>query len=170
MPDRVKETVFNILGCHYACPGALPPIQVADVFAGSGSLGLEALSRGADFCTFFERDPEALAVLRKNVESIGAADVSTVMTRDAWRFAVCGTEERRFELVFLDPPYRHSDDVSEHGPVRQYLTRLGAFNRDRPLVVLHHRAKVSYDMPASEPWRVIDRRTIGTSSISFFAS
>ena len=85
VPDRVKESIFNILGNHYDCLGSLPPIRVADVFAGGGSMGLEALSRGAAHCTFFERDRTALAVLRKNFTTLDVKKEATIIARDAWR-------------------------------------------------------------------------------------
>ena len=67
MPDRLKEAIFAMLGDYYDCPGELPELHVADVFAGSGSLGLEALSRGASTCYFFERDRKALEMLKINL-------------------------------------------------------------------------------------------------------
>src|SRR3972149_2479777 len=84
MPDRVKQTIFDMLGSRYDCPGALPPLLVADVFAGGGSMGWEALSRGAAFCGFFERAREALDALRRNVESLGAGLESSIVSGDAW--------------------------------------------------------------------------------------
>src|SRR3989304_6946937 len=79
MPDRVKQAIFDMLGSRYDDPGALPPLLVADVFAGGGSMGLEALSRGAAFCSFFERDRQALEALCSNIESLGAGQESRVV-------------------------------------------------------------------------------------------
>lgn len=168
MPDRVKETLFGVLGSYYGCPGALPAVHVADVFAGSGSIGLEALSRGAVSCCFFERERQALEALRKNIEVLGAADVSMVVKGDAWSSAVSGVEERRFDLVFLDPPYRESEDTSEDGHVRKYLARVAGPEDDRPLVVLHHSAQVVFEVKETEHWQVLDRRIIGTGCVTFF--
>ncbi len=168
MPDRVKEAVFSILGSHYGHPGAMPSLRVADVFAGSGSMGLEALSRGAASCCFFERDRVALDALRQNVRVLGAGALATVVTRDAWRAAVADPDERSFELVFLDPPYRDSEDSSESGAVKRYLVRLAEVEDNRPLVVLHHAAAVRFEMDDMDMWRVSDRRTFGTNAVSFF--
>jgi 16S rRNA (guanine966-N2)-methyltransferase len=169
MPDRVKEAVFNILGSHYACPGGLPALRVADVFAGSGSMGLEALSRGAAHCCFYERDRDAVEALRRNLEVLGVGSEATIVTADAWRRAVAGSDGRPFELVFLDPPYRDSEDTSSAGAIGRYLSRLGERDDSMPLVVLHHRAGIRFVMGTDDPWRVVDRRTLGSSAVTFFA-
>lgn len=168
MPDRVKEAVFSILGSHFGCLGTLPSLLVADVFAGSGSIGLEALSRGAATCCFFERDRQALNALRRNIEALGAGEAATVVTRDAWRHAVSDPDEHPFDLVFLDPPYRDSQDTSENGAVRRYLARMGRPDDDKPLVVLHHSVTARYEAQATDLWRIVDQRTFGTNSITFF--
>ena len=168
MPDRVKEAVFNILGSHYECPGALPPLLVADVFAGSGSMGLEALSRGAAACCFFERDRHALDALRDNVRALSAESASAIIVRDAWRFAVSDTEGKSFDLVFLDPPYRDSRDASDRGPVQRYLARLRRDVGKTPLVVLHHPSAVRYEPPLAGTWQIADHRTFGTNAITIF--
>lgn len=169
MPDRVKEAVFDILGTQYGCPGALPPLCVADVFAGSGSMGLEALSRGAASCCFFERNRAALAALRQNIEALGAGGAATIVTRDAWRHAVLGADGRPFDLVFLDPPYGDSEDTSAKGAVSRYLQRLGELDENRPLVVLHHKAPACFEAKTADLWRIVDQRRFGTNAITFFA-
>lgn len=169
MPDRVKEAVFDILGTYYGCPGALPPLRVADVFAGSGSMGLEALSRGAAWCCFFERNRGALGALRRNIEALGARGAATIVTHDAWRHAVLAADGRPFDLVLLDPPYRDSEDASEDGIVRRYLGRVGELDENRPLIVLHHQATVRFEAGATDLWRIVDQRSFGTNTVTFFA-
>ena len=169
MPDRVRESLFNILGERYGCPGGLPTLHVADVFAGSGSIGLEALSRGADHCCFFEREREALAALRRNIDALQAESVATVITTDAWRRATMGVDGQPLELVFFDPPYRDSSDSSKTGAVAQYLARLSEKGQPAPLVVLHHKAKVVYETGVCAGWTVEDIRTIGSNALTFFA-
>jgi 16S rRNA (guanine(966)-N(2))-methyltransferase RsmD len=168
VPDRVKQTVFDILGSRFGTPGALPPLRVADVFAGSGSMGLEALSRGAQSCCFYERDREVLAVLRRNVETLRAGAVSTIIVRDAWRAAARDPNGRAFDLIFLDPPYRDSEDVSPIGEVSRFLHRLAEDADNRPLVILHHFSKVRFSLDADNPWSIGDERTIGSSAVTFF--
>ncbi len=168
LPDRVRESLFNILGERYGCPGGLPALCVADVFAGSGSIGLEALSRGAGHCCFFERGREALAALRRNIDALQAESTTTVITADAWQRATMGVEGQPLELVFLDPPYRDSNDSSKTGTVAQYLARLGENSHPAPLVVLHHEASVTYETGVCPGWTVEDTRTIGTNTLTFF--
>ena len=95
--DRQKESLFNVLR------EALPCLGVVDVFAGSGSLGLEALSRGAEQGTFVERGRPALQALRKNMETLGFADRAHVLARDV--FSIDPERLHPFSLLFLDPPF-----------------------------------------------------------------
>lgn len=169
MPDRVKEALFDLLGSRYQCPGELPPIRVADVFAGSGSMGLEALSRGASHCWFFERERVALTALRKNIETLDAADRTRVITTDAWRSAVRPSPGEAFELIFLDPPYRDSEDSSPRGLVAQFLARVSQEDDNRPLVVLHHPRTSRFGDDLSPPWTIVDHRIFGSNGVTLFA-
>ena len=166
MPDRVKETVFNILGSRYGCPGALPPLSVADVFSGSGSMGLDSLSRGAASCSFFERDRDALEALRRNLAALDVGEIATVRTGNAWEEAVLDRAGQPFDLVFLDPPYSDSQDTSEAGCVARYLSRLGEGADSKPLVVLHHRAKFRFETVPAPAWQLAESRTFGTHAIT----
>ncbi len=96
--DRAREAWMSVL--HMSLPDA----RVLDLFAGSGALGLEALSRGAAEATFVENDPRAIAALRKNLATLGAADRSTIVRTDAIRF-VKKLDAGAFDIVFADPPY-----------------------------------------------------------------
>jgi len=96
--DRVRETLFSMLASRL---GSLEGLRVADVYAGSGALGLEALSRGAASATFVEQDPKALAAIRANVEALGAGDRARVLARTAQNLPA----GEGFDLVFADPPY-----------------------------------------------------------------
>ncbi len=100
--DRVRQALFDmILHAPWGGRSAIEGVRVADVFAGTGALGLEALSRGAGFVTFVENDVASLRALRANVVACGAAERSRVLATDALalpRGEACG-------LVFLDPPY-----------------------------------------------------------------
>ena len=168
MPDRVKAAVFSMLGSYYDVPGLLPPLRVADVFAGSGAMGLEALSRGAARCWFYERDHEALAALRRNRRSLGAGDRSAIVIGDGWIAAVRAPDADPFDLVLMDPPYRDCIDVSKAGAVQRFLSDLSEQEDNRPLLVLHHPAKVQFTLPDDDPWRVADQRRFGTNAISLF--
>lgn len=169
MPDRVKESIFNMLAARYGTPGTLPPMNVADVFAGSGSMGLEALSRGAATCVFFERDRIALDALRDNIAALRAEPRAIVVSGDAWRLAA-SRDEPPVELIFLDPPYQDSRDASEGGPVHAFLRRLREKGPASTVVVLHHPADVEFHADSSLGWNVTERRDYGTNGVTIFNS
>jgi 16S rRNA (guanine966-N2)-methyltransferase len=102
--DRTREALFNLLAHGgYATPPAPEGMRVLDLFAGTGALGLEAVSRGAAHATFVETGRPALALLAANVAKLGAAAQATVIAADATRLGPCPGAP--FDLVFLDPPY-----------------------------------------------------------------
>jgi 16S rRNA (guanine966-N2)-methyltransferase len=101
--DRVREAVFNILE-HGIADFAIPGIRVLDLFAGTGALGLEALSRGAVFCLFIDEDAAARGLIRRNIETLGLTGTTKVFRRDAANLGSAG-HLGGFRLVFLDPPY-----------------------------------------------------------------
>ena len=164
MPDRVKQTVFDVLGSHFGTPGRMPALCVADVFAGSGSMGLESLSRGARRCVFFERDQAALAALQENIVTLQAD--GEICRGDAWREAADWSGEP-FELMFLDPPYRDSKDPTPTGQVARFLQRLVRGPTGHRVIVFHHESRLAFELQADSPWQIIDTRTIGTNSITF---
>jgi 16S rRNA (guanine966-N2)-methyltransferase len=102
--DRVREALFSILGQR------VQDARVLDLFAGSGALGLEALSRGARHATFVDSGPAALAALRDNLATLGAE--AEVVRADAVRWLRAAPDgARQYDLVFLDPPYRRAADL-----------------------------------------------------------
>ena len=101
--DRLRESLFNILTHAYGDP--LQGARVLDLFAGTGALGIEAISRGAAFALFVDNGTEARALLRNNVESLGLGGVTKVFRRDASNLGPAHPVEP-FSMVFLDPPYR----------------------------------------------------------------
>ncbi len=101
--DRLRESLFNILIHAYDNPAQ--DARVLDLFAGTGALGIEAISRGAAFTLFVDNGTEARALLRNNVEALGLGGVTKVYRRDATHLGPAHPMEP-FALVFLDPPYR----------------------------------------------------------------
>ena len=101
--DRTREALFNIL-THGVDAFSLQDSRVLDLFAGTGALGLEALSRGARFALFVDENAASRALVRRNVEAMGATGISKIWRRDACRL---GKREQLqpFDLVFADPPY-----------------------------------------------------------------
>lgn len=100
--DRLRESLFNILAHAYGDP--VSGARVLDLFSGTGALGLEALSRGAKFVLFVDDGTEARALIRQNVEALGAAGASRIFRRDATKLGDVHPNEP-FSLAFLDPPY-----------------------------------------------------------------
>ncbi len=101
--DRVRESIFNILA-HGIEGFRLGNARVIDLFAGTGALGLEALSRGAQYCLFVEDGAETRALIRDNVEALGLTGATKIFRRDATSLGPAGAMAP-FDLAFLDPPY-----------------------------------------------------------------
>lgn len=151
--DRVREAVFSIVG---AVDGA----SVLDLFAGSGAMGLEALSRGAASCVFVERERAAAAVIQANLEKLrltGAVvanrDVAAVLRDDRGR-------GRRYDLVLIDPPYeeweRHAAGLAEHVP---------ALLEDDALVVVETAERTEPELPLA----LVTTRRYGSARITVFS-
>jgi 16S rRNA (guanine966-N2)-methyltransferase len=104
-PDRVREATFNALGSL----GAVVDATVLDLFAGSGALGIEALSRGAAHATFVDQDRTARRAIEANLAACGLAERATVVTSTVRSF-LAGARGQRWDLALIDPPYDHADD------------------------------------------------------------
>jgi 16S rRNA G966 N2-methylase RsmD len=117
IPDRVKESLFSILRGHFE--GA----QVLDCFAGTGSIGLEAISRGAAFVLFVEKDKNAAAILERNIDMLGCGDRCEVLHGDALGAAVLARCPRPLDLAFFDPPYPLIRDAPGWDRVRGQVSR-----------------------------------------------
>jgi 16S rRNA (guanine966-N2)-methyltransferase len=148
---RAKEAVFSSLARY------VPDAAVLDLFAGSGSLGLEALSRGAASAVFVERDRAAAAVLVDNVASVGLG--GSVVAIDVVRFLE--RDRAEYSLVFVDPPYAFTDPE-----VGRVLDLVGERLAQDARVVLHRRAGGT--APESDSLRCTDRRRYGDSEIWIF--
>lgn len=118
IPDRVKEAMFNLLRGH------VEGQSVVDAFAGTGSIGLEAISRGAAECVFFERERKMADTIRANVASLGVEDRSRVIHADALGSSALVRIPKPTHLIFFDPPYRM---VTEPESRRRVLDQLGRF-------------------------------------------
>ena len=121
MLDRVREALFSTLGT--LVDGA----QVLDLFSGTGSLGLEALSRGASQVRFVERDRRAFRRLQQNIEDLGLAEQTEARLGDAFAARNWTHEDQRVELVFMDPPY---PQLRSSQGRRQLMEALGELVRD----------------------------------------
>ena len=157
--DRVREALFNRLIHGFANTAfRLPNAKAIDVFAGTGALGLEALSRGANHTTFIEHDLETTNLLRRNIEKLGAEDKTTILTADGTHLPQATNP---CDLALVDPPY--GENLA--APALRCLIANGWLN-EGALVVLE---TGSDEAPAEiENLTLLDRRAYGRSSISVF--
>ena len=119
--DRVKQSLYDVLQKYDLPAGKV----VADFFAGVGSLGLEALSRGAVFVTFVEQNPQISPVLKQNIEKGGFGGQSKIVKADAFSVTwPMDAEHPQYDLVFVDPPYVDSANTQTGSPLATLLTRL----------------------------------------------
>jgi 16S rRNA (guanine966-N2)-methyltransferase len=157
--DRVRESLFNILA-HGLEDFSLEDARVMDLFAGTGALGLEALSRGAKFCQFVEESAEARGIIRKNADAYGAIGMCKIWKRDATDLGDCGPQSP-FDLVFADPPYNK-------GLGEKALRALvaGAWLRPGAIVVLEESEKA--DVPEVVGLTLVDTRVYGETVIRIY--
>ena len=146
--DKAREATFNALGSLGVVVGA----RVIDAFAGSGALGIEALSRGAEHCTFIERDREALEVLRENLETLGLVEKSTIVRGDVLTNVAL---VRNASLILADPPYEF----------KQWRQFLGEVVCD--LVVAESDRDMNLESPAIIGWEVTRVKRYGRAYVSF---
>jgi 16S rRNA (guanine(966)-N(2))-methyltransferase RsmD len=146
--DRVREALFSILG---SVEGTL----VLDLFAGSGALGIEALSRGADQATFVDSAPAAVAAIRANLDRLGIE--AEVLRMPALRALACTpVADRQYDLVFLDPPYRLASSL---GPELSRALPPVLASGARVVAESDRRAPLELDMP------LLDERRYGDTLI-----
>lgn len=154
--DRVRESVFNIL-LHGIDGFAIEGIKVIDLFAGTGALGIEALSRGAAYCLFVEHDAEARGLIRRNIETLGLGGVTRIFRRDATDLGP-STQRGGFQLAFLDPPYG-----MELGERALHALADGSWLAPDAIAVLEERADAQPSLPAA--FRLLERRTYGDTAV-----
>lgn len=114
MGERERLAMFNMIA------GVLPGARILDAYAGSGALGIEALSRGADFCAFVERGVEAAQIIKGNLARLGLADMATVVKSNVADFET----EEVFDIIIADPPYDHFN-LAEVARLVKYLKNGG---------------------------------------------
>ena len=159
-PDRVRETLFNWLGPHLAAGAAC-----LDLFAGSGALGFEALSRGAASVVMVETNAVALRALRENATKLGAENV-TIVRGDALEFA--RGVRSRFDVVFLDPPYRLGLQAAALGFVAGLLAEDGRVYVESDTVIEPSRgwAIVKHARAGKVHFHLLGREPDGQSGVS----
>ncbi len=156
--DRVRESIFNILA--HGLPGFdLGGAKVLDLFAGTGALGLEALSRGATYCMFVDDDADARGVIRENVEALGLTGVTKIFRRDATDLGEAG-RYAGFSLLFLDPPYDKG-----LGPRALRSAAVGGWLVPGAIAVIEERKGAAIDLPAE--FERLDARAWGDTEVVF---
>ena len=153
--DRLRESLFNILAHSYS--DAANGARVIDLFAGTGALGIEALSRGAAYCLFVDDGTEARSLIRGNVEALGLGGITRIFRRNAAKLGPM-PPQNPFTLAFLDPPYGRS--LAEEA-----LQSLhdGSWLADDAIVVVEESTGAKFDWP--EGFREFERRDYGDTQI-----
>ncbi|MBE7198742.1 MAG: 16S rRNA (guanine(966)-N(2))-methyltransferase RsmD [Parafilimonas terrae] len=154
--DRLRESLFNVL--THAYDGALPGARVLDLFAGTGALGFEALSRGATYALLVDDGTEARGVIRSNIEALGAEGVTRLFRRDATRLGPAGTAGL-FSLLFCDPPYGR-----DLAPRALASAAAGAWLAPGALAVVEEADTVTLTWPAG--FTELERRTYGDTAVT----
>ena len=155
--DRLREALFNILVHAYG--DAVTGARVLDLFAGTGALGLEALSRGAAFALFVDDGAEARALLRENVAALGLGGATRIFRRDATKLGAAHPIEP-FSLAFLDPPY--GQGLAEKALA---AARAGGWLAADALIVVEEAAKSGFAVP--EGFEELERRTYDDTMLVF---
>ena len=156
--DKVREALFNIL-VHGPEDFEIEGARVLDLFAGTGALGLEALSRGAAYCLFVEDHADARGVIRENIEALGLTGASKVWRRDATRLGPASPMQP-FQLLFADPPYGKG-----LGELALRAAADGGWLAAGAVCVLEERAGID---PAAPPgFAAFDTRVYGDTALHF---
>ncbi|WP_269931651.1 16S rRNA (guanine(966)-N(2))-methyltransferase RsmD [Aminobacter sp. HY435] len=155
--DRTREAVFNMLAHRFG--GRLEGARVLDLFAGTGALGIEALSRGAAYCVFIEESAEGRGLIRTNVEAFGLTGRTKIFRRDATGLGDAGTLGP-FGLVFADPPYGKG-----LGERALKSARDGGWLAPGALCVVEETASVAFE--PGPGFSVVDERSYGETVIRF---
>jgi 16S rRNA (guanine966-N2)-methyltransferase len=155
--DRLRESLFNVLA--HAYDDRVQGARALDLFAGTGALGLEALSRGAAFALFVDHSTEARALLRENVTTLGLGGASRIFRRDATKLGLAHPLEP-FTLAFLDPPY--GQGLAEKALVS---ARDGRWFAPDALIVVEESAKANFATPAG--FSEVERRRYDETELIF---
>ena len=154
--DRLREALFNILMHAYGDP--VTGARVLDLFAGTGALGIEAVSRGAAYALFVDDGVEARALLRDNTEALGLGGVTRIFRRDATKLGPAHPLEP-FTLAFLDPPY--GKGLAE----RRSAAREGGWLKPDALIVVEEAADAGFKAP--EGFAELERRQYDDTELVF---
>ena len=155
--DRVKEALFNIIGSR------IIDTEFLDLFAGTGAIGIEAISRGANHALFVEVNPRAVQIIRENLEITGFADQGEIMAADVEKaLKAAASTDRKFDMIFMDPPYLKE-------LVQKTLTSLMQFGvlTENGLVIVES-SKMD-ELPLQEgPLKMVRQEKYGDTMLTFY--
>jgi len=155
--DRLRESIFNVLMHGHDDP--IEDARVLDLFAGTGAMGLEALSRGASYALFVDDSAEGRGLVRANVDALGLAGVTKVFRRDATKLGPAHPN-KPFSLVFCDPPY--GKGLAEPALASALA---GGWLAEDALIVVEETAAATFALP--DGFEELDRRTYGDTQVVF---
>lgn len=150
MSERIRGALFNMLG-------DIEGLHVLDAFAGTGAIGLEALSRGASTAVFIERDRIAQKVLTNNIQILGVGDRASLIKAPVASWSETASEDK-FDLIFVDPPY-YDIQLST-------VSRLSKYLKPKGLMILSHPGRES--APTVNGVVVVDNRSYGDAALAFY--
>ena len=160
LKDLTKESIFNIIEHSNKFSTKIKNSEVLDLFSGTGSFGIECLSRGAKYVTFFENYKEVLPILKKNLENLNSIKNNSIIENDVLNNLNFKNYNKTFDIIFLDPPYKQNE-----------LNKLiEVFSRDRLLsnggILIIHRHKKQIDL-LPKNFRILEKKIYGVSKILF---
>ena len=153
--DRVKETIFNVLQARID----FEKISVLDLFAGTGSLGIEAASRGAAKVILIDDSEESVELIEENIEILKCGDTCSAIETDAMRFI--DTTKEKFDLIFADPPYAYEETRT----IPQKVFAKGILKANGFLVI-EHQKKLTFE--TSPDFNIIITKEFGNTTVTFF--
>jgi len=160
LKDLTKESIFNILIHSNKFNVTLQDSNVLDLFSGVGSFGLECLSRGSKHLTFIENYNNALLVLKKNISNLGYESNSAIIERNIIDSVNFKTLEKKFDIIFLDPPYREKALPA----ILDNIIKSNILN-DNGIIIIHRHKKEGDEFP--EKFNVIEEKNYGISKVIF---
>ena len=161
LKDIVKESIFNLLEHSNKIDINLKNASILDLFSGSGSFGIECLSRGCDSVYFFENYPEAIKILEKNLFSLKEKHSFKIFNKDCFVFFESNkTIDKKFDIVFIDPPYKEIE-------VNKLLEKIieNKILKDNGIIILHRHKKDKLEITSKV--KIFDTRHYGMSKVYF---
>ena len=160
LKDLVRESIFNILKHSKNESVNLNKSKVLDLFSGTGSFGIECLSRGANKVVFFENYKKSFEILKKNIENLNLVSKSETFFENAYKLEKLKTYHNNFDLIFIDPPFK---DVR----INLLLSEIKKFKfcKNKTLIVIHRNKKIKENI--SNDFVILKEKTYGLSKILF---